>query len=167
MLITKEQIKRIYALGSGLGIMEHNNKDDCLHELVFSLTNKSSISELTQAEFKTVESSLLSKFKLVNHKTPLKKKQEPKGQPEKKVKSGAMTARQQSLAWRYIYRLMELDTKSTATAGERMCGAIKKILSIDANIKEPFVWVDQKKGSQLLEVLKKYVVSAEKRAVGA
>ena len=39
-MATKEQIKRIYGLGAGLGIVG-KDKDDMLHELIFSIDRKS------------------------------------------------------------------------------------------------------------------------------
>ena len=41
-MATKEQIKRIYGLGAGLGIVG-KDKDDMLHELIFSITGKDSV----------------------------------------------------------------------------------------------------------------------------
>ena len=161
MQITKEQIKRIYALGAGVGILESNNKDDNLHSLVLTQTGKASVSELTDAEFKKVEQSLMMLMRggsRITRKAPLKSNHE-----KLENKPGMINKQQQNLAWRYIYRLIELDTRSGSTAGDRMRGAIKKILNIDASGADPFVWVTFEDGQKLIEVLKKYVLSAERK----
>ena len=76
-----------------------------------------------------------------------------------------MTPEQQSLAWRLIYRLKELDTSpNSASAGERMAGAIRKELGITTvEGKDIFRWVSFDDGAKLIEKLKMYVRSAERR----
>lgn len=160
--ITKEQIKRLYALGSGLGIVGRG-REDMLHTLVEAMTGKESVSSLTQDEFKKVQGELLNRMRGANRPVP-----EPKTRKiQEAVPAGMMPREQQSLAWRMIYRLQELDPEEKetyATPGERMCGAIKKILSIHADVKEPFRWVGFDQGQQLVEQLKRYVRSAERKA---
>lgn len=156
--ITKEQVRRIYALGSAAGVLQSGNKEDNLHALVNSITGKDSIRNLTSGEFYKVERELLSRMQMKNRTTPLKSEKQDTTAP------GMMNSKQQGLAWRMIYRLAELDaSKSTATAGERMTGAIKKILGIDARVEKPFEWVTQEQGAALIEHLKRYVRSAERR----
>lgn len=160
--ITKEQIKRVYALGSAIGIIERGNKNDDLHALVFGMTEKESISQLSDVQFKQVERELLHRLQLGNQTAPLKRK--PKNKDESQP--GMMSPAQQGLAWRMIYRLMELDERnSTATPGERMVGAIKKILGIEATGTKPFDWITFDDGKKLIEQLKRYVYSAELKAV--
>ena len=157
--ITKMEIKRIYALGAAIGAVERGNKDDNLHALVYTMTGKDSVSELTDSEFKRVERELMSRMQLQHHNEPLKskKKEAPAATP------GMITSRQQGLAWRYIYRLSELDKEeSAATVGERMAGAIRKILCIEARIADPFRWVTADQAEKLIEQLKRYVRSAER-----
>lgn len=156
--ITKEQVRRIYALGAAAGILESGNKNDTLHALVDAVTGKASIRSLTEREFEQVQQELLGKIRLGNRQEPLK--------PRKKGKEtapGMMNAEQQGKAWRLIYRLKELDADSTATAGQRMVGAIKKVLGVDARVENPFGWLTQDQGASLIEQLKRYVRSAEAR----
>lgn len=153
-MLTKEQVRRIYALGASVGIVESGNKDDNLHVLVCSLTGKESVRELTSTEFRKVEAELLARMKYKNRQVPLKNKAD--------TAPGMMNKAQQSLAWRLIYRLKELDTEeSSATAGERMVGAIKKILDVDAKVENPFRWITQEQGQRLITNLKWYVAAAE------
>lgn len=159
--ITKEQIKRLYALGSGLGLVGRG-RDDLLHALVLGMTGKESISSLIEDEFMQVQRELLNRMRLANRQLP-----EPKARKQQSPSpAGMMTREQQALAWRLVYRLQELDPKdrlSCAAPGERMCGAVKKILGVHADVKEPFRWVNFAQGQQLIEQLKRYVRSAERR----
>jgi hypothetical protein len=126
---------------------------------VFNLTEKNSISELSGAEFSTVERELLRLMRYDSRPAPMKTARRKKGEDV----PGMMTEAQQNLAWRMIYRLCELDERKGATPGERMCGAIRKILGIEAGIEAPFRWVDFDAGARLIEQLKRYVRSAEKK----
>ncbi|NCB52451.1 MAG: DUF1018 domain-containing protein [Clostridia bacterium] len=157
--ITKGQIQRVYALASGIGILERGSHDDDLHALVYRLTGKTSISELTDQDFRLVERELMQLMRLSEHPAPLK----TTGRKKDEEAAGMMTRAQQGLAWRLIYRLGELDG-SKAAPGDRMCGAIKKILNIDAGLEAPMRWVSFDNGAKLIEQLKRYVRSAERRA---
>ncbi len=48
--INAQQIRKIYAIGNALGIVERGNEDDDLHALVSALTGKDSVKSLTYAE---------------------------------------------------------------------------------------------------------------------
>jgi hypothetical protein len=179
--INKSQIQRIYALGAGIGIVDSGNKDDNLHSLVYKLTGKKSVSKLEESEFITVERELLRLMRYENRTEPLKSRRTPsepwgriqppvssidrKNDPNAEGVPGMMTKAQQSLAWRFIYRLIELDDGDKSKSGKRMVGAIKKILDIDAAIEEPFRWVNFEAGAKLIEQLKRYVRAAEKKKV--
>lgn len=148
-------IKRLYALAAVLGLVESNNKDDAFHQLVVGITGKEHVSDLTEDEKRTVEREL----KLRSGNVPQKKKPSKK----KTAVPGMMTAQQQNLAWRLVYRLDELEPTS-ASVPERLIGAIERILGITASRKEPFRWINFDDGIKLIEYLKRYVRSAERRA---
>ncbi len=150
--------KRLYALASGLGLVERSNKDDPFHQLVYGLTGKEHVSELTAAEAKAVQNELQERMRLKNRGEPLKKKK-----VAKETVPGMMNAAQQRLAWRLVYRLDELEP-TAASVPERLIGAIEKILGITASKSDPFRWVNFEDGSRLIEQLKRYVRSAERRA---
>lgn len=141
--IKSKQIQIIYALGSNAGLVEQGNKDDELHIIVERVTGKTSIKELSQKDFKAVVDE-------VNKYLP---------------KVDLMTEKQQKLAWRYIYRLIELDqNESKAKAIDRMAGTINKVLDITVeDIKKPFKNVTKEQGEKLIEQLKRYVLSAERK----
>ena len=65
----------------------------------------------------------------------------------------------------YMYELEELSP-SSAALGERLCGIIKKEFKIDATSKNPLVWFSYSDASKMIEALKRYVSSAEKKARG-
>lgn len=159
MAITKDQIRTLYKLAAVQGLVESNNKRDNFHLLVERVTGKGSVSSLTDKDFASVRRELLSLMRYDSRTAPLKRCPKPE-----RTAPGRITADQQSIAWRMIYRLAELDpVPSTATPGERMCGAIKKILGISAGLKDPFAWVTSEQGQTLIEYLKRYVRSAEKK----
>ena len=147
--------KRLYALAASLGLVERNNKDDPFHQLVAGSTSKEHVSELTEEEKRTVEREL----RLRSGNAPQKKKLSKK----KTAVQGMMTVQQQNLAWRLVYRLDELEPTS-APVPERLIGAIERILGITASRKEPFRWINFDDGTKLIEYLKRYVRSAERRA---
>ncbi len=156
--ITKEQVRRIYALGAAAGVLESGNKDDNLHAIVMRVTGKGSVKDLSDGDFYNVERELLPLLQGKSRRAPL-----PPAATDN-TPAGRMNKAQQRLAWRYIYRLIELDDKkSKATAGERMVGVIKKELLVDATVEEPFRWLTPYTGGQLIEKLKRYVASAERR----
>lgn len=150
--------KKLYALANSLGLVESGNKEDPFHQLVYGLTGKEHVSELAPEEARAVQAELQERMRLKNHDKPLKKKK-----TAKEDVPGMMTAAQQGLAWRLVYRLDELEP-TAASVPERLIGAIEKILGITASRSDPLRWVDFDNGTKLIEHLKRYVRSAERRA---
>lgn len=150
--------KRLYALAAGLGMVERNGKEDAFHQLVYGVTGKEHVSELTEAEAFSVQRALQERMKMRNRTTPLKKCSK-----EKKNVPGMMTVAQQKKAWSLVYRLDEIEPKNVPVV-ERLLGAIEKILGITASKDEPFRWVNFDDGTRLIEQLKRYVRSAERKA---
>ncbi|MDL2217399.1 DUF1018 domain-containing protein [Christensenellaceae bacterium OttesenSCG-928-M15] len=160
--ISKQEIKRIYALGAGAGLLDRDSRDDLLHDVVYTLTAKESISALTQEEFRRVERELLNKYKLGNHQAPLKKR-EPKSHAET---PGGITADQQCKVWALMYALRDLDGPGRKAAlGERLCGIIRKQLHRDCTPEQPFRFVTQADGWRLIEAVKGMVDTAKKVAL--
>lgn len=152
--------KSLYALAAGLGMVERNVKEDAFHQLVYGITEKEHVSDLTVAEAKMVEAELIRRMQFKNHEKPLKTK------PKKRQNvAGMMTEAQQRYAWYLAYRLMELDDKSPPIpANERLAGAVRKVLDTTAPPQDPLAWVSFDDGSKLIEALKRYVRSAERKA---
>lgn len=146
MKITKEQIQKLYGLAARVGILESGNKEDDFHQLVFAITKKTSVSKLTDKEYEKVRNRL---FQDLNEKET--------------ETTGKITSGQIKKAWSLLYQIMDYSPREQ-TAGERMCGAIKKILGVDAIIKNPFAWLSQEQGNQLIEMLKRYLETEKKKA---
>ena len=81
------------------------------------------------------------------------------------VPPGKMSEAQQKKAWSLIYKLQEI-APSPASPAERMRGAVKKILGMDINTDNPapFRMISSLQGIKLIDALKRYVASAEKKA---
>lgn len=156
-MIAKWQISAIYKLGSDLGIYEKGNLDDNLHGLVNALTGSKHISKLTEDQGRTV----FNELQRMAHSAGIVTKRKKKRQDS----PGGMTAGQQDKVWRLMYRLRDASP-SEAQLGSRVCGVINASLGIDASPKEPFRWLNYQQGSQLIEILKRYVASAEHSGKG-
>lgn len=151
--------KRLYALAAGLGMVERSEREDAFHQLVYGITGKEHVSDLTEAEAKEVETELLRRMKLENHTEPLKKRK------KKEDIAGMMTEAQKRYAWYLAYRLEELDEKNPPVpAKKRLAGAVEKVLCVTAPPDDPLVWIKFADGSKLIESLKRYVRSAEQKA---
>ncbi len=132
--ITAFHIRKIYALGHELGLVNKSVEDDELHLLVHRETNKSSIKELTFTEYE----------KVIKELNRLKKEND-------------ITEGQKGLIWAYMYELVELD-KSKGKTGVRLVGAIKKILGKEiVTAHNPFSGITRDEGKILIEQLKRYV----------
>ena len=153
-----QHTQRIYALGSRLGLLENGRKDDLLHNLVHRLTGQNHISSLSEAEYKTVINDLYTQLKVNSYDEP------PHPKPKYEAVPGMMSIGQQKMVWKLMYQLKDLDIGGQSAAlGDRLCGIIKKELQSDATAKEPFRWLSYKQGTKLIEILKKYITSAQRR----
>lgn len=134
--INAQQIRKIYAIGNALGIVERGNEDDDLHALVSALTGKDSVKSLTYTEAQAVIADLQKRqgaAPLPRHK--------PKTHPER---PGGATDGQQRKVWALMYQLAKADKEpSTASLGERLCGIIRKELKVDSTPQQPFIWLDK------------------------
>lgn len=156
--ISTQQIRKIFAIGRALGIVESGSQNDALHDLVASITGKDSVKALTYGEAQAVIRDLEKR----QDSAPPPPRRRPKAHAE--VPGGA-TAAQQRKVWALMYDLQRLDTApSAASLRERLCGIIKKELRVDAVPTQPFAWLKFQTCSKLIEVLKKYVANAKKKA---
>ncbi|MEY8355240.1 regulatory protein GemA [Lachnospiraceae bacterium 54-53] len=151
--ITGQQIRKIYAIGQTLGIVRPDHEDD-LHALIDAMTGKGSVKELSFKEGNAV----ILELQLRQGTPP----------PSRKVKkhqavAGGMTEGMQKKVWALMYDLQKYSP-SSASLGDRLCGIIKKDLKIDSTPKNPFVWLDYRAGNKLVEILKRYVSNARKKA---
>lgn len=156
--ISTQQIRKIFAIGRAMGIVESGSQNDALHDFVFSITQKDSLKALTYAEAQAVIRDLEKR----QGSAPPPPRRRPKAHSE--VPGGA-TAAQQRKVWALMYELQKRDTASSAASlRERLCGIIKKELRVDAVPTQPFAWLTFRACNKLIEVLKKYVANAKKKA---
>lgn len=147
--------RNLYAIAANAGLVEHGNKEDPFHQIVYSLTGKTSVKELTSRETKLVENEIRSRIS-----------ENVSGDRIKSQESvaGMMSPAQQSLAWRLMYQIQRYDVKvSDKSVGARLAGAVRKSLKISALDTDPLKWVSAENGNKLIETLKRYVKSAEKK----
>lgn len=147
-------VKKLYAKAAVLGMVEPGSHEDAFHQLVYGMTGKESVKALTEPEFRKVENELKRRLR----SRPSYRR------PEQQEAPGMMTKAQRDMAWRQIYTLAALSP-SRASEGERMAGAVRKILGITASPKEPLKWVSKEDGSRLIDTLKRYVRTAQKKKV--
>ena len=144
--INAQQIRKIYAIGNALGIVERGNEDDDLHALVSALT-------YTEAQ------AVIADLQKRQGAAPLPR-HKPKTHPER---PGGATDGQQRKVWALMYQLAKADKEpSTASLGERLCGIIRKELKVDSTPQQPFIWLDFRACNKLIEVLKGYVNNAKR-----
>lgn len=155
--MTDNERKRIFGLARELGI----NSEE-LHILVNGVTGCTSITELNKKQTYDVIRELNDRIKLSGKTDSPKPKSKPK--KEEVIVPGIITPNQKRYCWNMMYHLAELEPRDTAV-GERMCGAIGKILGVTAVPEDPFKWVTFEQGRDLIEGLKRYVYSAEKKAI--
>ena len=147
-------VKKLYAKAAVLGMVEPGSHEDAFHQLVYGMTGKESVKALTEPEFRKVENELKRRLR----SRPSDRR------PEQQEAPSMMTKAQRDMAWRQIYTLAALSP-SRASEGERMAGAVRKILGITASPKEPLKWVSKEDGSRLIDTLKRYVRTAQKKKV--
>jgi hypothetical protein len=150
--ITKQEIRRIYALGAGAGLLESGNPDDLLHVAVKAVTGKDNVSTLTHDEFLTMQHYLIDKMQYGNREQPLKRKKPARHEEH----AGGVTADQQRMVWYLMYQLRDRDDRaySKASLGTRLCGLIRKQFSRDCTSEEPFRFLTLADGWRLIETLK-------------
>ncbi len=157
-----QRTQRIYALGARLGILDSGNKDDLLHNLVFRITGKKSIRDLTETEYKAVINDLYTQLKIDGLDEPPHRRHKYESIP------GMMSEGQQRMVWKLMYELKECDLSASAsTLGNRLCSIIKKELHTDCSPRQPFKWLSYAQGSKLIEIIKKYISNAKRRKESA
>lgn len=145
--------KVLYAIASNAGLVEHGNKEDPFHQIVYGVTGKTSVKDLTNREMKLVENEIRNRCKSSSDK--IKNQESIKGM---------MSPAQQSFAWRLMYQIQSYDLEiSSQTIGTRLAGVVRKTLKITASDTDPLRWVNAENGNKLIETLKRYEKSAEKK----
>ena len=83
---------------------------------------------------------------------------------EHSQRPGGVTSGQQKKIWALMYELKKRDkSPNEVLLGDRLCAVIKKELHVDAIAKNPFAWLTFSQGNTLIEVLKGYLKSLERK----
>lgn len=107
------QIRKIYAIGQALGIVNRGG-EDALHDLVYGVTGKSSVKELSYSEACKVIGELEAR-----QGTPPPR---PKKTNHRKRKPGGVSEGQERKVWALMYRLAAASP-STVAVGDRLRAA--------------------------------------------
>lgn len=148
-------LKRIYGTARALGM-----DNDELHLLCSAVTGKDSLKELDRPQ----TSALIREL---DRRQARNGQEIPAAVPScgKTYKTDGMSQEQCRKVFAQIYELAKYDTvPSTATPGERVCGAIQKCIGKLSAPAEPFARLSAADGQKLIEMLNRYIRSAFMKA---
>ena len=149
---TKKQIQAIYVIGAKCGLVERGNKQDNLHNLIYQLTEKESVSELTEEQAAAVISRLKSEEAAVIA-------------ADEQVKAFISEAQIKKI-FGLMYELAALSP-SQAKIKDRLCGIIQKELGLKVNPRSDiFRGFSERQGARLIDALKRYVRQAKRKGEG-
>lgn len=148
-----EYSKRLYTIASKAGLVDKNSHNDPFHQIIYGITGKESVTELTYSEAKLVETEIFRKSKFKNN---------VKARKRENI-SGMMTPSQQAYAWKLMYLLESADPSDTDVS-QRLAGAVRHELKISASPRDPLRWVTSKDAVKLIEALKRYLKHTERKA---
>ena len=154
-MISTSQISRIYAAARNLGMSTRGDGDD-LHALVYAVTGKDSIRQLTAVEAREVIRELDKRSVPAD---PHRRRSAPNPSV---YPPGQMTPSQINKCWRLIYSVCASDPSDVPPA-DRLAGAAERFIGQRPNMmaKNPFRFFTQEQGSKLIESLKRLEYSAE------
>lgn len=141
-MISKTQIRVLYAVASVHGLVGHDHDDD-LHLIIYNMFKKESIKDLTEKEY--IE-TLDYIYNLTNHSI-----------------DGMITIKQKKYVMDLMRKLVKISP-SKASINERLTGIVNKHFSITAYSKDPLVWVTKKNAQKLIVILKDYIEYEKKKA---
>lgn len=139
------QKRKIYAIAGSLKFVDKNDKEnDILHMIVYNLTMKTSVKDLTFAQANQVIDYLVQ--------------QQNKSIPE------VMSEGQKKKVFSLMYQLKELDAEPNFTPiGERLAGIIERQFKVRSTPKYLFTNLSKEDGNRLIEILKNYISTAERK----
>ena len=149
-MASKEQIKRIYALGAKCGLLDRSlGSEDNLHLWVKQFSLKDHISELTE---KQADFIILRLQEYCDEVVP-----------PKPIEVEPITGAQQSFCFRLAYKLASISP-SEADVRERLRGVIEKVVGrkVDSE-RDIFHRVSRSEGAQVIEMLKRMIRNEEQK----
>lgn len=134
-MISKSEIKKLYAVASIYGLVGRDHDDD-LHLIIYNMFKKESVTELTRKEYiKTLDYI----YNLTNN-----------------TENGMITNKQKKYVMNLMQKLAKISP-SKCSLNERLAGIINKHFNITAYSKEPLIWVSKKNAQKLIVILKDYI----------
>lgn len=147
--ISGSQVKAIYTLGNELGLVDKMASVDGLHEMIYGIAQKESVTKLTSAEAVLVIDRLKGNMKgsnRIQHPSPVHR-------------SGMASEAQIKMIWRQMYLLKELDPPGTnVDINQRLRGFLKKYANRD-DIK----FLTSSDANSVIEGLKGLVATEKKK----
>lgn len=139
------QTKKIYAIANALGFVDRTDKEnDVLHMIIHSQTGKTSTKALTYREANAIIAYL----------------EKQQNQTVQEV----MSQGQKKKCWQLMYELQSLDSEpNPASVGERLAGIIERQFKVKSTPQRIFNHLSKDEGNQLIEILKNYIKTAERR----
>lgn len=139
------QTKKIYAIANALGFVDRTDKEnDILHMIIHSQTGKTSTKDLTYREANAIIAYL----------------EKQQNQTIQEV----MSQGQKKKCWQLMYELQSLDKEpNTIPVGERLAGIIERQFKVKSTPQRIFNHLSKDEGNQLIEILKNYIKTAERR----
>lgn len=138
--ISKEEIKKLYGIAASAGLVDSSNhNEDGFHQIVYQVSGKNSVRELTQEEYRKVKSRLREYTMLTDENT-----------------DGMITIRQKRKIYAQMIELSELSP-SEKSRDERLCGIVRKTLKISSFPSEPLKWVKKKEATKLIQIIGFYI----------
>lgn len=143
--LEKWQIKKIYAIANKLKYVIAGQKDDVLHMIIENMTLKDSVKELTYSEAAKLICYL-------EQQQALTEKNEKVSETQKKK------------IWALMYDLRDKDmTIDPTPIGERLAGIIRRQFAVASSPQRLFTHLNYDDGNALIEILKHYVATAERK----
>lgn len=139
------QTKKIYAIANALGFVDRTDKEnDVLHMIIHSQTGKTSTKDLTYREANVIIAYLEKQQNQTVHEI--------------------MSQGQKKKCWQLMYELQSLDREpNTTPVGERLAGIIERQFKVKSTPQRIFNHLSKDEGNQLIEILKNYIKTAERR----
>lgn len=140
-MISKVEIKVLYATASASGLVGRDHDDD-LHLIIYNMFKKESVKELTENQYKKV-------LRYIQNLT-------------NDTKNGMITDKQVEYITNLMRQLVDINPNEY-TPQERLAGIVHKHFGISKYPQEPLVWVNKEQGSKLIIILKDYIKYEKKK----
>ncbi len=142
--ITAKQIKILYSTASSAGLVNNqNHSEDEFHQIIFSLTKKTSAKELTFEEYIKIKKYI---EELATENV-----------------DGMITLKQKRKIMAMMKELERLSPMENTTIEKRLCGIVEKMLKISSFPQEPLKWVRKKQATKLIQIVGFYIKTEKKK----